>query len=149
MLATNRKAHFRFVILETCEAGVILTGSEAKSAKTGNINLSDAYAIFKNDECWLMNCHIAPYTFDASAMRNPGDPTRTRKLLLHKQEIDRISGKMRAKGFTLVPLDVYVSDRSVVKITLALAKGKKGPDRKEDIKKKDIERELARDYKLR
>lgn len=147
-LAANRKAFHRFEILETLEAGVVLTGSETKSAKAGHVTLSDAYAIIKADECLLLNCHISPYSFDSFGLRS-ANPTRTRKLLLHKKEISRLIGKITAKGLTLIPLEFYTNERGLVKLTLALAKGKKGPDRREEIKKRDIERELRRDYKLR
>ncbi|MEK6543899.1 MAG: SsrA-binding protein SmpB [Elusimicrobiota bacterium] len=147
LLAENRKARFRFEIIETLEAGLSLSGSEAKSAKTGGMNLGDAYAIVKNRECWLLNCHISPYAYDS--MAHMKEPMRSRKLLLKRSEIDRVMGKLKAKGLTLVALDAHISEKGWIKMTLGLAKGKNAPDRKEDIKKRDIERELGGRYKLR
>lgn len=147
ILIENRKARHKYTVLETLEAGIALTGSEVKSAKNGGINLSDAYAIVKNEECFLLNCHIAPYAYDYLRAGSES-PTRTRKLLLHKKEISRLLGKIKTKGLTLVPLQVYANKRGFIKIALGLAKGKKGPDRKEEIKRREIERELAKKYRL-
>ncbi|MBI4063976.1 MAG: SsrA-binding protein SmpB [Elusimicrobia bacterium] len=147
ILNTNRKAHHRYHILETVEAGIVLTGSEVKSAKTGGLNLSDSYAVLKNGEAWLLNCHIAPYAYDALGMRQ-AEPTRSRKLLLKKQEIAKMMSKAQAKGWTVIPVEVYVNEKGLVKVLLGLAQGKSGPDRRDDIKRKDLERELGRKYKL-
>ncbi len=125
----------------------MLTGSETKSAKGGNLSLAESYALFKNNEAWLINCHIAPYPYDS--LSGSANPTRMRKLLLHKKEMTRLMGKAAAKGWTIVPLEASVNERGRVKITLALGKGKTGPDRREAIKKKDLQRELGKKYKFR
>lgn len=148
VLSVNRRAYLRFEILEISEAGIELTGSEVKSAKMGNMNLSNAYALIRNSQCLLLNCHIAPYPFDSLGFIQH-NPTRDRKLLLHKHEILRLANKISAKGLTLVPVEAYVTAKSRIKISIGLARGKKGPDRKEDIKKKDLERELRGKYKYR
>lgn len=148
ILASNRKALARFEILESMEAGIVLTGPETKSAKAGQVSLAESFALVKNDEVWLMNCHIAPYAYD-SLGQSLAKPTRTRKLLLHKKEISRFMGKTAAKGLSLIPLELYVNVQGRVKMTLALGRGKKAPDRREDIKKKDLQRELGHKYKFR
>jgi len=149
ILATSRKAFYRFEILEKFEAGIVLTGSEAKSAKSGGLSLDSAYAILNKGECWLLNCRIAPYAYDSSALRNQQDASRTKKLLLHKKEINRLAASIQSKGLTLIPIEAYANPKGVVKVVLATARGKKGPDRRDDIKKRDLERELRRNYKVR
>ncbi|MBI2070531.1 MAG: SsrA-binding protein SmpB [Elusimicrobia bacterium] len=146
ILASNRKAYHRFHILETLEAGIVLTGAETKSAKGGHVALVDSYAVLKNGEAWLLNCHIAPYAYDTS---RSAEPARTRKLLLKKVEIERVMGKIQAKGLTAVPLEVYVNEKGRVKLSLALCKGKTGIDRRDDIKRRDIDREMAGKYKIK
>lgn len=147
LLASNKKAHFDFEITDTIEAGLVLSGPEAKSAKLGHINLTGSYAIIKNNECWLLNCHISAYPYDS--MAGTAEPTRTRKLLLNRHEIIKISTKIGAKGLTLVPVEVYVTSKERVKVLLGLARGKKAPDKREDLKKKDLEREMRGKYKFR
>ncbi|MBI4370153.1 MAG: SsrA-binding protein SmpB [Elusimicrobia bacterium] len=146
ILATNRKAWQRFEVLETMEAGMALTGAEVKSCKTGQVSLAESHAIFKNNECWLLNCHVAAYPYATSSSGH--EPTRTRRLLLNKTEIERWMGKIKAKGLTMVPLEIYANDKGRLKLKLALVKGKTGVDRRENIKKKDIEREWQRKYKI-
>ncbi len=147
MVCTNRKAHHLYVIEETYEAGMVLEGWEVKSLREGRGNLSDAFARLVDEEVYLYNFHISPYPHSREAQM--ADPTRTRKLLLHKREIKRLAGKVQLKGYTLIPLKVYFNSRGIAKVELGLAKGKKVHDRREDIKRKDLERELNRKYKGR
>ena len=144
-IAKNRRARHDYAILDTYEAGLVLTGSEVKSLRDGKANLSDAYGIVRNGELFLLNLHISPYE---RASYNNHEPTRTRKLLLHKREIRRLIGAVERQGLTLVPLDLYFSNRRV-KAKLALVKGKQLHDKREDLKKKDAEREIARALRTR
>lgn len=141
-LITNRKAHHDYFIIETYEVGIALIGTEVKSLRLGNANLLDSYAIIKNGEIWLMNMHVSPY--EQAAIYNH-EPKRDRKLLLHKKEIRRIYGKMQEKGITLVPLRVYLIDNKI-KVELGLVRGKKSFDKREDIKEREVEREVRRKY---
>ncbi len=145
MEINNRKAKFNYQIFETYEAGIVLTGTEIKSIRNGKANLKDSYAIIKNGECFLLNMHISPY--EQGNLFNH-EETRTRKLLLHKKEILKLNDKMKLEGFTLVPLKLYIT-RGKAKILLGVAKGKKTYDKRESIKKRDIERNLAKNFKLR
>src|SRR5687767_2294839 len=120
-VSTNRKAYADFDILEKFEAGIKLTGSEVKSIRDGKVNLKDSYALVKQEEALLFNCHISPYNF---AHQFNHEPTRTRKLLLHKREIHRLMGKVKERGLTIVPLRVYFKGKHI-KVEIALAKGKK------------------------
>lgn len=147
IVCTNRKANFLYEIEETYEAGIQLLGCEVKSLREGRANLSDSFARIVNGEIFLYNFHISPYPHSLEAKNL--DPTRTRKLLLHKREIKRLAGKVKEKGYTLIPLKVYFNDRGIAKVELGLAKGKKVYDRREDIKKRDLERELRSKYKGR
>ena len=139
----NRKANFDYEIIETFEVGIVLTGTEIKSIRLGKANLKDSYAIIKNNEIYLLNMHISKY--DQGNIFNH-EETRTRKLLMHKKEILKLRDKLDLEGFTLIPLKLYFKG-SKAKILLGLAKGKKNYDKRETIKKKDIERQLARDLK--
>ncbi|MGA1861721.1 SsrA-binding protein SmpB [Deferribacter thermophilus] len=143
VLATNKKAYHDYEIIEKYEAGIVLKGTEVKSAKNGRINLRDSFIRINNGEAFLLNCHISPYE-QGNIMNH--DPTRTRKLLLHKREISRLAGKVQEKGLTLVPLKVYLKN-NLVKVEIALAKGKKLHDKRESIKKKDLDREISRTLK--
>ena len=145
MEINNRKAKFNYQIFETYEAGIVLTGTEIKSIRNGKANLKDSYAIIKNGECFLLNMHIAPY--EQGNLFNH-EETRTRKLLLHKKEILKLSDKIKLEGFTLIPIKLYIT-RGKAKILLGVAKGKKKYDKRESIKKRDIERSLAKNFKLR
>lgn len=136
----NRKARHDYHILETYEAGMALKGTEVKSLRAGRANLKDSYARVENGELWLENMHISPYE---QGNRFNHDPKRARKLLMHKSEIMRLWGKTREKGLALVPLRVYFRDGRA-KVELALAKGKKLYDKREDIARRDAEREIAR-----
>jgi|SRR5436309_9026641 len=138
VVATNRKARHDYEILDTYEAGIVLTGTEVKSLRQGNANLSDSYAVLKNGELWLLGMHISPY--DQGSYANV-DPLRGRKLLLHKKEILKLAGKTSSKGLTLVPLRVYFT-HNIAKVLLGLARGKKEYDRREDIAKREAERSI-------
>ena len=138
--ADNRRARRFFEILERFEAGIVLNGAEVKSCRNGKIQLSDAYATVKNGEVWLHNAHISPY--DHATIGN-AEPVRPRKLLMHRKEIDRVQGKTRQKGLTLIPTRVYASNGRI-KCEIALAKGKQLHD-KRDAKRKAIEESEARE----
>jgi len=140
VISQNRKARHDYEILETLEAGVVLTGPEVKSLRLGRANLKDGYARPQQGEILLHEVHISPYE---NSPLNEQDPTRTRKLLLHRQEIKKLTGKIVEKGLTLVPLKLYFR-KGKVKVELALAKGKKLYDKRESIRKRDIEREAER-----
>ena len=139
-VVVNRKARHEYQILETMEAGIVRQGTEVKSLRLGKANISDAYARIKDGEIFLVDMHISPY--EQGNIYNH-DPLRPRKLLLHKREIKRLIGKIQERGLTLIPLRVYFR-RGRAKVELALARGKKIYDRREDIKRRDQERELGR-----
>jgi len=144
-VATNRKAHHDYFIEDTVEAGVVLQGTEVKSLRSGLANLTDSYAIIKNEEMFLLNANISPYPQGNIANH---EPLRTRKLLLHKEEIRKLAWKMSQKGFTLVPLKIYFT-RGRAKVLIGLAKGKKFYDKRETIKEKESKREVERVVKGR
>ena len=144
-VVTNRKALHEYFIIDRYEAGIALKGTEVKSLRQRSANLQDGYAIIKNGEIWLLGLHISP--FEKGNINNH-DPKRDRKLLLHKQEIRRLLGKVAEKGLTLVPLRLYFKN-NIVKVELGLARGKKAYDKRETIKKRDVERQLRRDYSTR
>lgn len=143
-IALNRKARHNYTITDTFEAGLVLTGTEIKSVRANQVNLSDAYARVEKGEAWLMNAHIAPFE---QGNRNNHEPRRDRKLLLHRRQIDELMGRAAAKGLTVVPLRLYITDRGRAKVELGLAKGKQLHDRRRDIadrdSRRDMERELA------
>ncbi len=143
VVATNRKARHEYEIIETMEAGIALTGTEIKSVREGKVSLKEGFAIIKDGEVWLMDVHIAPYTH---GHRDNHDPRRPRKLLLHRREIDRLQGKLQEKGWTLVPLKMYLKNNRA-KVELALVRGKKKYDKRKAIAKRDAERELQRALK--
>ena len=145
IIAKNPNAYHNYNILDTLETGIVLFGTEIKSIRQGKVNLKDSYAIIKNGECFLLNMHIAPY--EQGNLFNH-EETRTRKLLLHKKEILKLSDKIKLEGFTLIPIKLYIT-RGKAKILLGVAKGKKTYDKRESIKKRDIERSLAKNFKLR
>ena len=140
LICQNRKAVHDYIIEETFEAGLVLTGPEVKSLRDGKASLTDSYARIKKGEACLFNMHITPYPF---AHHMKLDPERTRKLLLHKREIKRLIGKTEERGFSMVPLKVYFS-KGWVKVELALVKGKRKVDKRQAIKERDMQRELAR-----
>lgn len=139
----NRKVNFDYEIIETYEAGIVLTGTEIKSIREGRANLKDSYAIVRNDEIYLLNMHISAYE---QGNRFNHEETRTRKLLMHKNEILKLRDKVEISGFTLVAIKLYFKGNKA-KILIGLAKGKKNYDKRESIKKKDIERQVLKDLK--
>jgi SsrA-binding protein len=139
VLTTNRKAYHDYHIDEAFEAGIALTGTEVKSLREGRANLRDGYGAVEGGEVFLRNCHISPYT---PANRFNHEPLRRRKLLLHRAEIRRLLGKVQEKGLTLVPLSLYLKNGRV-KVELALCRGKKQYDKREDLKRRTQEREIA------
>jgi SsrA-binding protein len=143
-VALNRRARHEFSIEDTIEAGIVLSGTEIKSIRDGKISLAESYARVERGEAWLIGAHIAPWP---GGNRLNHEPRRDRKLLLHRDEIDRLLGKKKAKGLTLVPLRVYLTARGRAKVELGLARGKQLHDRRRDIAerdaRRDVERELA------
>jgi SsrA-binding protein len=140
LIAQNRKARHDYAILDTFEAGVVLTGTEVKSLRAGRASLVDAFASIKDGEVWLQGVHIPEYT---QGTWTNHEPRRARKLLLHRDEISRLIGKTRESGLTLVPLQVYFRDGKV-KIELALARGKRSYDKRQDLARRDAKREISR-----
>ena len=141
-VAVNRKARHDFSIEETVEAGIVLTGTEIKSIRAGKVNLSDAYARMEGGEAWLIGAHIAPFE---GGNRNNHEPRRTRKLLLHRRQIDELLGRAGAKGLTIVPLRLYTTEKGHAKVEIGLARGKKLYDHRRDIAERDARRALERD----
>jgi SsrA-binding protein len=139
-IARNKRARFDYHILETLEAGLVLTGTEVKSLRDGRANISDAYGIIKDGEAFLLNLHISAYASRGYANH---EPDRTRKLLLHRKEIRRLIGAVERQGLTLVPLELYFKN-GVAKVALALGKGKKLHDKRDTERTRDAEREMAR-----
>jgi SsrA-binding protein len=143
-VALNRRARHNYTITDTFEAGLVLTGTEIKSIRAGKVNLSDAYARVEKGEAWLIGAHIAPFE---QGNRYNHEPRRDRKLLLHRTEIDQLMGRAAAKGLTVVPLRLYLTDKGRAKVELGLARGKQLHDRRRDIaerqSRRDVERELA------
>ncbi len=140
VLAANRKARHDYHIDETYEAGIVLMGSEVKSIRQGRANLRDSFASFEHGELFLHKCHVSPYE---QASRSNPDPLRPKKLLMRRAEIQRLIGKVEQKGLTLIPLSLYLKGPHV-KVSLALARGKTEYDRREDIKEREADREVAR-----
>lgn len=142
-ITVNRKARFEYSIIETYETGIVLTGTEVKALRQGKANLVDSYGSIKNGEVWLVSANISVYE---QGNINNHEPTRSRKLLLNKKEIRKLSSKIKEKGYTLVPLRLYFKNGKV-KVEMALAKGKKVYDKRETIAKRDYERDKARNFK--
>lgn len=145
MAIVNRRARHEYQILETYEAGIMLTGPEVKSIRAGQANLAEAHCIIRNERVLLIGCHISPYK--PAAMNNPAEPARSRELLLHKKETQRLLGKLKEQGLTLVPLKLYFNERGYAKLEIGLARGKKLYDKRQDKKERDIKRDLQRRYK--
>ena len=145
-IAVNKKARHEYHIEQTFEAGLVLEGWEVKSLRAGRVQLVDSYILLKDNQAWLIGTHITPLA-SASTHINP-NPTRTRKLLLHRQELDKLIGSVERKGFALIPLKLYWK-KNRVKLELALAKGKKLHDKRADLKEKDWQREQQRGLKQR
>lgn len=137
----NRKASKDYYIEKTYETGIVLTGNEIKSIREGRVNFTDSYARIKDGELWLENLHISPYD---KGFNYDYDPKRTRKLLMHKYEIYRLEGKITEKGYTLIPLSLYIDEKGLAKLTLALAKGKRAYEKRDKIKARDAAREMDR-----
>ena len=144
IVVRNRKARHEYEVLEKQEAGIVLTGTEVKSLRAGKANLQDAFARFDRGELWLYNLHISPYE---QGNRFNHDPLRPRKLLLQKRELRKLVGQVEQQGLTLVPLDIYFR-RGIAKATIALVRGKKLHDKRQDLRKRDAEREMERAYKV-
>jgi SsrA-binding protein len=142
-IAVNRRARFEYHIEETLEAGVVLLGSEIKALREGKANLKDSYGRIEGDEVWLWNAHISPY---APASQFGHEPMRTRKLLLHRDQIARLTGKVKERGLTLVPLRLYFKNGRA-KIELALGRGKKQHDKRDSIREREVKREMDRAMK--
>ena len=140
LVTTNRKARHEFAVLETYEAGIVLTGTEVKSLRQGNANLAEGYALLKDGEVWLVGMHISPY---AHGSYSNVDPLRRRKLLLHSKEIRKIASRLKEKGLTLVPLKVYFS-HGLAKLLLGVCRGKREYDKRQDIARRDAERAIRR-----
>jgi SsrA-binding protein len=146
IVSDNRQARFQYEILETYETGIELVGTEVKSIRAGKVNLRDGFALIRNGEVLLHNVHISPHKTSSEFFNH--DPTRTRKLLLHRQEIRKLIGKVEQQGLTLVPLKMYLK-RGWVKIDLALVRGKKLHDKREDMRKRQDKRDIERAMKNR
>jgi len=144
VITDNRQARYLYEILETFEAGIQLTGTEVKSIRAGKVNLQDGYALLRDGEIWLINAHISPY--NASGQYFNHEPRRTRKLLLHRQEIRKLIGKVEQQGLTLVPLKMYLK-RGWVKVSIALGKGNKLHDKRESLKRRQDQRDMQRAMK--
>jgi len=144
-VALNRRARYEYHVEETLEAGLVLTGTEIKSIRAGRANLAEAYARVERGEAWLIGAHIAPYE---QASRFNHEPTRTRKLLLHRNQIAELVGKTQTRGYTLVPLRLYLKD-GLAKVEIGLARGRKAHDKRRVIAERDARRELERETKFR
>lgn len=140
IVAANRKARFEYHILESVEAGIVLTGAEIKSLRTGEVTIAEGYIRPDRGELLLLNVYIRPYSHTSDPLY---DPLRPRKLLLHRREIDRLIRQLEAKGMTLVPLDIHLKNGRA-KVEVGLAKGKSAPDKRQEIKKRESSREIAR-----
>jgi SsrA-binding protein len=142
-VATNRSASYRYNLLDKWECGLVLTGTEVKSLREGKAQLKDGYAAVQNGEVWLHNIHIPPY---GPATRENHEPERPRKLLMHRREIERLIGKTKEKGLTLVPTRLYFKDRHA-KVEIALARGKDLVDKRQSIKERELKREMERSFR--
>lgn len=147
VVATNKKGYSNYDIIETIEAGISLLGNEVKSLRMGMANIKDSYAIVRNGEIFLINLHISPYPYSSPFIKY--DPERERKLLLHRDEIRKLYGKVKERGLTLIPLEIYFNDKGKVKVKLALARGRKKWEKKEVIKEREIKKEIGRELKKR
>jgi len=137
----NKRAGFEYFLLEEFTAGIQLTGTEIKSIRLGKVNLVDAYCVFENDELFVKNMHIAEYVYGSHYNH---EPKRDRKLLLTKKELRKLSNKVREKGFTIIPVQIFINDKGLAKLDIALARGKHFYDKRESLKKKDVQKEIDR-----
>ncbi len=144
VITDNRQARYLYEILETYEAGIELMGTEVKSIRAGKVNMQDGYGLLRQGELWLINVHISPYSSSSQYFNH--EARRTRKLLMHRQEIRKLIGKVEQQGLTLVPLKMYLK-RGMVKVSIALGKGKKLHDKRDDIKRRDDKRDMQRAMK--
>jgi len=145
IITQNKKARFEYEVLDTIETGIVLTGDEVKSLRAGHVNLTGSFATITKGELFLLNCHITPY--DKAYQKDEETTSRTRKLLIHRRELNKIVGEVSQKGITLVPLKLYFNPRSKVKVELGLCKHKKAAGKKQVLKERDIKRETAREIK--
>lgn len=145
-VAQNKKARFKYEVLERLECGIELKGSEVKSLRSGNISLDESYCRILQGELWLLGCHIAPYE---NATSQGHDPLRPRKLLVHRREIHKWEPKVATQGLTIVPLDVHFNPRGLAKLTIGLVRGKTLGDKRQTLKKREHEREMARAMRRR
>lgn len=143
VVATNRKARHDYTVLETIEAGIVLTGTEVKSLRQGNANLTDSYAMVKNGEVWLLGTHVSPYERGSYSNVNP---RRDRKLLLHRKEIRKLAGRSSETGVTLIPLRLYFTSTNIAKVLLGVCRGKREYDRRQDIAERETRRDIRRKY---
>ena len=141
IISTNKKAYQNYNLLDKWECGIVLSGAEVKSIRAGEVNFKDAYAWVKEEEIYLSNLHISPY--EQAGYIQP-EPDRVRKLLMHKKEIKRIHGLMTAKGKALIPTRIYFTQRGLIKVEIAVGQGKKLYDKRDDIKKREVNREISR-----
>lgn len=141
LIANNKKARHEYFIDDVLEAGIVLTGTEVKSIRQGKANIKESYAVIKDGELFITGMHISPYEM---GNRYNADPLRTRKLLLHKREINKLIGLTQQKGNTLVPLRLYLNEKGLVKLEIGIARGKKLHDKRHDIAKKDANRDIQR-----
>ncbi len=141
-IAQNRRARHEYHVEDVIEAGIVLRGTEIKSIRAGRVSLADAYARIEQDEAWIVGLHIAPW--ESADVRFNHEPKRQRKLLLHRAEIDQLLGRTKAKGLTLVPLRLYITDQGKAKLELGLARGKQTWDRRREIAERDARRETER-----
>ena len=145
IIAKNKKAYHDYEILDTLEAGLVLTGEEVKSIRAGQVNLTGSFATFHNSELFLINTHITPY--ESAYRKEEEKAKRSRKLLLHKKQLSRLLGEVSQKGVTLVPLMLYFNARSKIKVQIGLCKHKKAPSKKRELKERDIARQTRRELK--
>lgn len=145
-VAVNRKARHDYFIVDTIECGIVLMGTEIKSVRDGKVNLKDGYAKIEKGELWLMNVHISPYE---KASWYQHDPRQNRKLLLHKAELRKLGSKIKEKGFTLVPLSMYLKGGRLAKVALGVAQGKTAHDKRDTIIERDAKRSMAREIRNR
>ncbi len=141
ILATNKRARYLYSIEDTFESGIILLGTEVKSIRNGGANLKDSYVQLRGGEAFLVNCHIAPYSHGGHANH---EPERTRKLLLHRYQLHRLEGRITQRGYTIVPLSLYLDEANRVKVEIGLARGKRKFDRREHLRQKEMQREEER-----
>ncbi|MBI4978868.1 MAG: SsrA-binding protein SmpB [Spirochaetes bacterium] len=142
-IARNKKAFFDYEIIEKYEAGIALVGTEVKSLRAGSVTMKDSFAVFKGNELYLVNLHISPYEFGNLSNH---DPERSRKLLLHRHELNKLTGRIKERGYSMVPLSLYFKDNKI-KVSIGLVRGKKQYDKRDSIKKRDMDRDMERDIK--